>query len=646
MCVLGIQISRRKFHNRKIDSLELHSPAPALLTRGRFPPLSPPDLSTKRFRRRSTTAMAARRWRWRRWKCRPRDVVLSLLLASVLAPLALYIGAPISPFSGPILTRRRAFGRDPSNPIARSERRKGLNALAQDTSGVVKEPVRTVASAVGTQSDGVTRQNVDGRSVSDRSRESMVSKGNILWNGEEIKEAESQDREHAGDVLITGKEGVARLGKAITRGGAFEVRQHKAAAMRGNPNTSLKQENTADRSSEQFTGATSEGSDAKAFRGNVNHHTGSPDATIRVIKDQLRRAKTYIGLLPSRGQHAFVRDLRRKMMDIQQALGDATSDRWLPKNVYGKIRAMELTLTKIKQVHEKCAAVIDKLLATLHSTEDQVQAHKQKANYVTQIAAKSLPKRLYCLALRLTNEYYSSGSNEKHFPYSKKFEDAKLQHCALFSDNVLAAAVVVNSTLVNAKDPASLVFHIVTDKHNYAAMRMWFLANYMGKTAIQVQNIEEFTWLNSSYSPVLKQLESHFMINYYFKTHQDKLSKTPKFQNPKYLSILNHLRFYLPEIFPKLSKVLFLDDDIVVQQDLSNIWSIDLKGKVNGAVHTCGATFHRFDRYLNFSNPLIAKKFDRRACGWAYGMNIFDLFEWRKQNITDVYHYWQNLGTS
>jgi hypothetical protein len=24
-------------------------------------------------------------------------------------------------------------------------------------------------------------------------------------------------------------------------------------------------------------------------------------------------------------------------------------------------------------------------------------------------------------------------------------------------------------------------------------------------------------------------------------------------------------------------------------------------------------------------------------------MNMFDLSEWRKQNITDVYHTWQNL---
>jgi lipopolysaccharide biosynthesis glycosyltransferase len=191
--------------------------------------------------------------------------------------------------------------------------------------------------------------------------------------------------------------------------------------------------------------------------------------------------------------------------------------------------------------------------------------------------------------------------------------------------------------------PANHVFHIVTDRLNSAAMKMWFLANPLGKAAIQVQNVEEFTWLNSSYSPVLKQLESSSIIDYYFRSGKARPGENPKFRNPKYLSILNHLRFYLPEIFPKLNKVLFLDDDTVVQQDLSALWSIDLKGKVNGAVETCGETFHRFDKYLNFSNPLIASNFNPHSCGWAYGMNMFDLSEWRKQNITDVYHTWQNL---
>lgn len=197
------------------------------------------------------------------------------------------------------------------------------------------------------------------------------------------------------------------------------------------------------------------------------------------------------------------------------------------------------------------------------------------------------------------------------------------------------------------QDPEKHVFHVVTDKLNYGAMKMWFLANPPGGAAIQVQNVDDFKWLNSSYCPVLKQLESASMKDYYFKADQtNPLSagtSNLKYRNPKYLSMLNHLRFYLPEVFPKLDKILFLDDDIVVQKDLTPLWEVDLNGNVNGAVETCGASFHRFDKYLNFSNPLITANFDPNACGWAYGMNVFDLKQWKRQDITGIYHRWQSL---
>ncbi|VAI73703.1 unnamed protein product [Triticum turgidum subsp. durum] len=617
--------------------------------------------------------MAAAR-RWRR-KCRTRDAVLALLIASVLAPLALYSGAPISPFSGPALTGS-AFGPDPSNLISRNEAGKRLNALPQDTF----DPVP--------------------KDASEMSGESRVSKDSGVRNVEEAKVSshDMSKRKRADGVVITSEEG-AQLTKqsGLTNFGAAGDNKVRAMHNAGDLNVQLDKKprqvfwnggsticftslrflcllafllvtncrRNDEKSSQQITDSTSKESGAMITSSNTSYSPTSSDKTILVLKDQLRRAKGYIGFLPSRGNHGFVKDLRRRMRDIQQALSGTTIDRQLPKKyfsffvlksisplvlsddayllfcVHKKIRAMELILAKIKQVHDNCAAAIDKLQTNLHWTENQLEANKQEATYAAQVAAKALPKRLHCLALRLTNEYYTSSSNNKHFPYQDKLEDPKLHHYALFSDNVLAAAVVVNSTLIHAKKPADHVFHIVTDKLNYAAMRMWFLANPPVKAAIQVQKVDDFTWLNSSYSPVLKQLASQFMINYYFHTPQNKPDRNPKFRNPKYLSILNHLRFYLPEIFPKLNKVLFVDDDIVVQQDLSPLWSVDLKGRVNGAVKTCGEIFHRFDRYLNFSNPLIAKKFDRRACGWAYGMNMFDLSEWRRQNITAVYHYWQ-----
>uniref|UniRef100_A0A7C8YIL9 Hexosyltransferase n=1 Tax=Opuntia streptacantha TaxID=393608 RepID=A0A7C8YIL9_OPUST len=96
--------------------------------------------------------------------------------------------------------------------------------------------------------------------------------------------------------------------------------------------------------------------------------------------------------------------------------------------------------------------------------------------------------------------------------------------------------------------------------------------------------------------------------------------------------------------------MVFLDDDIVIQTDLSPLWDIDMKGKVNGAVQTCRGKDEyvmskRFKNYLNFSHPLIADNFDPQECAWAYGMNIFDLEAWRKTNISATYYHWldQNL---
>ncbi|XWS19256.1 hypothetical protein CRYUN_Cryun31cG0000300 [Craigia yunnanensis] len=375
-----------------------------------------------------------------------------------------------------------------------------------------------------------------------------------------------------------------------------------------------------------------------------DRQTEPADAQVRHLKDQLIRAKVYLSLPAIKNNPHVTRELRLRIKEVSRALGDAAKDTDLPKIAFDKLKAMDQSLEKGKQIQDDCAAVVKKLRAMLHSTEEQLRVHKKQAMYLTQLTAKTLPKGLHCLPLRLTTEYYTLNSSQQNFLNLEKLEDPQLYHYAIFSDNVLAAAVVVNSTVSHAKHPSNHVFHIVTDRLNYVAMRMWFLGNPPGKATIQVQSTEEFTWLNSSYSPVLKLLGSPSMIDYYFRAHRANSDSNLKFRNPKYLSILNHLRFYLPEIFPKLNKILFLDDDIVVQKDLSGLWSLDLKGNVNGAVETCGESFHRFDRYLNFSNPLISKNFDPHACGWAYGMNIFDLEEWRRQNITEVYHRWQKLN--
>ncbi|XP_008775901.1 probable galacturonosyltransferase 4 [Phoenix dactylifera] len=561
-----------------------------------------------------------------------RRLVLVLLCVTVLAPMVLFTDR-LATTSNSILNG--GFVDDVSNLSFGNEIEK-LNILPQASSVSVKEPIQTVHSNGSSNSDQISAYSKDGLALRTEelpSRSSREHNSRVLSATNEGKESKKErvieqatNQESRSDGLEKPKPVAGNKGRGFRK--------------TGEATPSRKQKNNHDKQSRQRSAV---GHSGKRQMENHGGRTAMPDARVQHLKDQLTRANVYLDLESTQRSPPFIRELRTQIRDVQQALGDATMDSELPKNAYAILEAMEQTLAKGKQISD-CSAAVKKLQAILRSTKEQLRLHNRQIMFLTQLAAKTIPKGLHCLPLRLSTEYHSLNAGELQFPFQEKLEDPALYHYALFSDNVLAAAVVVNSTVFNAKNPESHVFHIVTDRLNYAAMRMWFLANPPGKATIQVQSVEEFTWLNSSYSPVLKQLGSQSMIDYYFRTHHAKPDGTLKYRNPKYLSILNHLRFYLPEIFPKLNKVVFLDDDIVVQRDLTALWMIDLKGKVNGAVETCGESFHRFDKYLNFSNPIISKNFDPDACGWAYGMNIFDLAEWRKQNITEIYHFWQELN--
>ncbi|KAF3451920.1 hypothetical protein FNV43_RR08016 [Rhamnella rubrinervis] len=582
-----------------------------------------------------------------------RNVVMVMLCVTVIAPIVLYTDR-LGSFHGSSSSSSASDFVEDVTTFTFNGHTGRLNLLPQESSTTLKEPIGFVYSDNSTKSlpgsggstsvmsstdtvnssQGESREHLSARVLSTTNEEDRSQTENpirqvtngLLQQGNQINSVTKSDRESTEDAKVAEDDNAKSIESQQT---VDEVSLH-VEVKRGQSTETLRRFDKVE--------------PRRPMTQKQNDQLAIPDARVRQLKDQLIRAKVYLSLSGIRNNPHFTRELRLRVKEVQRAVGDATKDSDLPRNAYEKLKAMEQTLAKGKQIQDDCAAVVKKLRAMLHSTEEQLRVHKKQTLFLTQLTAKTIPKGLHCLPLRLTTDYYTLNSSQQQFPNREKLEDPLLYHYALFSDNVLAAAVVVNSTIAHAKDPAKHVFHIVSDRLNYAAMRMWFLVNPPGVATIEVQNIEELTWLNSSYSPVLKQLGSQSMIDYYFRTHRASSDSNLKFRNPKYLSILNHLRFYLPQIFPKLNKILFLDDDIVVQKDLTGLWSLDLKGKVNGAVETCGESFHRFDRYLNFSHPLISKNFDPHACGWAYGMNIFDLKEWKRQNITEVYHTWQKLN--
>ncbi|MBO8590035.1 hypothetical protein INN88_15690, partial [Staphylococcus aureus] len=79
-----------------------------------------------------------------------------------------------------------------------------------------------------------------------------------------------------------------------------------------------------------------------------------------------------------------------------------------------------------------------------------------------------------------------------------ELEDPSLYHYAIFSDNVVAASVVVNSAVKNSKEPWKHVFHVVTDRMNLGAMQVMFKTKDYGGAHVEVKAVEDYKFLNSS----------------------------------------------------------------------------------------------------------------------------------------------------
>ncbi|XP_040990130.1 probable galacturonosyltransferase 12 [Juglans microcarpa x Juglans regia] len=327
-------------------------------------------------------------------------------------------------------------------------------------------------------------------------------------------------------------------------------------------------------------------------------------------------------------------------------------------------QTLEDFMAEIKKTKSDAKTFAVKLREMITLLEQRTRTAKIQEYLYRHVASSSIPKQLHCLALKLANEHSTNAAARLQLPSAEfvpALADSSYFHFVLASDNVLATSVVATSLVRNSLHPQKVVLHIITDRKTYSPMQAWFSLHPLSPAIIEVKALHHFDWFSKGKVPVLEAMEKDQRVRSQFRGGSSAIvaNSTEKPQviaaklqalSPKYNSMMNHIRIHLPELFPSLNKVVFLDDDIVIQTDLSPLWDVDMNGKVNGAVETCRGEdkfvmSKRFRSYLNFSHPLISNSFNPNECAWAYGMNIFDLEAWRKTNISLAYHYWleQNL---
>lgn len=171
---------------------------------------------------------------------------------------------------------------------------------------------------------------------------------------------------------------------------------------------------------------------------------------------------------------------------------------------------------------------------------------------------------------------------------------------------------VIDVGSCNVQEGENQVFHVLTDGENYYSMKLWFLRNSYKQATVQVLNIEDLNLYDQD-----KETPSHLSLSEEFRVsfHSGE-NPSRTYTRTQYMSVFSHSHYLLPKIFHALEKLVVLDDDIVVQRDLSALWSLDLEGKVNGALQFCEVRLAQLKNYLGENIS------DGNSCAWMSGVTL------------------------
>ena len=104
-----------------------------------------------------------------------------------------------------------------------------------------------------------------------------------------------------------------------------------------------------------------------------------------------------------------------------------------------------------------------------------------------------------------------------------------------------------------------------------------------------------------------------------------------KTDNIAHNNMMNYARIFLPEIFKQVNKGIYLDNDLIIQKDIRNLFNIDLGEKIMAAPLT-----RNLDKYMNFPDKISELKInvDKTYKGFNAGVYLYSLKKWRENEMT------------
>ncbi|MQL89351.1 hypothetical protein Taro_021918 [Colocasia esculenta] len=108
---------------------------------------------------------------------------------------------------------------------------------------------------------------------------------------------------------------------------------------------------------------------------------------------------------------------------------------------------------------------------------------------------------------------------------------------------------------------------------------------------------------------------------------------------------LNYARNYLADILePCVRRVIYLDSDLVVVDDVAKLWRTGLGSRAVGAPEYCHANFTKYFTDRFWSDPALSGTFaERRPCYFNTGVMVMDLARWRRAGYTRQIERWMEV---
>ncbi|XP_048227847.1 probable galacturonosyltransferase-like 7 [Ricinus communis] len=111
---------------------------------------------------------------------------------------------------------------------------------------------------------------------------------------------------------------------------------------------------------------------------------------------------------------------------------------------------------------------------------------------------------------------------------------------------------------------------------------------------------------------------------------------------------LNYARNYLADLLePCVRRVIYLDSDLVVVDDIAKLWNTNLGSRTIGAPEYCHANFTKYFTSSFWSNKRFSSTFSgRKPCYFNTGVMVIDLVKWRRVGYTKRIEMWMEIQKS